>query len=327
MINQPLISVIVPVYKVENYIKQCVESILHQTYTNLEIILVDDGSPDKCPWICDEYAKIDKRVIVLHKENGGQSSARNKALEVAKGDYLAFVDSDDYLSENMYSVMMETMLSEKCDIVMCARVDVFNNRKKEYFFLPASRTYSGEEALDLMLMDTIGSQPWDKIYRRNTYEGLRFPEGRIYEDIGTTYLAFSRCSKFSYIHTPLYYYRMNESGTSFSEKPNKIFDTFLSFYERMKYAEVSKSKALNRCLKLTFGTAMGALNYHIRFGFEQEKKNIPIVESFLREYKARIMKNVEISIPRKLLLELYLLAKPFYIMLMRIAIKAKYKCR
>ena len=312
-------------YKVENYIKQCVESIIHQTYKNLEIILVDDGSPDKCPWICDEYAKIDNRVIVLHKENGGQSSARNKALEVAKGEYLAFVDSDDYLSENMYSVMMETMLSEKCDIVMCARIDVYKTKKEEHFFLPATRTYSGEEALELILMDTIGSQPWDKIYRRSTYEGLRFPEGRIYEDIGTTYLAFSRCSKFSYIHTPLYYYRLNESGTSFSEKPNKIFDTFLSFYERLKYVEESRSKVWNRCLKLSFGTAMGTLNYHIRFGFEQEKRNIPIVECFLREYKDRIMKNSEISIARKLLFELYLLAKPVYKVVMKIAIKAKYK--
>lgn len=322
--NEPLISVIVPIYKVEKYIHHCVDSILNQTYRNLEIVLVDDGSPDTCPLICDAYALQDSRVMVIHKENGGQSSARNRALDIATGDYIAFVDSDDYLAENMLYIMMKKMLLEGCDIVMCARTDVYSSYQKDTYFLPETRAYSRDEAMSLILQDIIGSQPWDKLYKRHTFDGIRFPEGRIYEDIGTAYLNFDKCKKFAYVHIPLYYYRMNEAGTSFSEKPNKIFDTFMSFYERLKYAEKNSSPVLDKCLEFAFGTALGTLNYHIRFGFEQEKKNLPIADKFLREYKKKIMSNPLISRARKCSLQIYLTCKPLYKLIMWFAIKVKY---
>ncbi len=324
MMNESLISVIVPVYKVEKYLRQCVDSILDQTYKNIELILVDDGSPDNCPQICDDYTKTDNRVKVIHKRNGGQSSARNTALDVANGDYIAFVDSDDFISKDMLSVMMGTMLKEDCEIVMCSRTDIYAEYNKEYYFLPETKTYSHDEAMELILSDTIGSQPWDKLYKRDTYDGIKFPEGRIYEDIATTYLAFNRCQKFAYIHVPLYYYRMNEVGTSFSEKPNKIFNTFQSFYERLKFAEKTFPSSTEKCLALTFETAMGTINYHLRFHFKEEKRNLPIVDQFLNDYSDKIYSSAIISTPRKNLLRLYLSCRPLYKSIIWFAIKAKY---
>ncbi|MCF0156053.1 MAG: glycosyltransferase, partial [Veillonella sp.] len=125
------ISVIVPIYNVEPYIHQCVDSIINQTYKDLEIILVDDGSPDNCGKICDEYAAKDDRVKVIHRPNGGLSAARNSGLDVATGEYIAFVDSDDYIACNMYSDMMEFMLKHKLDIVVCSSYRVKNSKIKE----------------------------------------------------------------------------------------------------------------------------------------------------------------------------------------------------
>lgn len=320
-----LISVIVPVYKSEKYLKRCVDSILNQTYQNLEIILVDDGSPDNCPQICDKYAEKDSRIRVIHKPNGGLSDARNKGLDIANGNYIAFVDSDDYIATEMYAMMIEAMHGEDVDIVMCARYDEYPDKTIETYFLPQTRVFTHHEAMNLILTDTIGSQSWDKLYKRDVYKDLRFPIGRIYEDIGTTYLAFERCQKFMYIHQPLYYYQMNYNGISFSERPNKIFDTFLSFYERLNFAEEKYPEIIDECLKKTFDTAIGALNYHIRFKFEQEKSNLPIVNQFLYSYKRKILSNPLIPMLRKVLFALYLKYKPAYRFIMSFAIKCKYK--
>ena len=129
-----MISVIVPVYKVEKYLRQCIESIQRQTYSDLEIILVDDGSPDGCPAICDEYARNDKRIKVLHQENGGLSVARNVGLDIAKGEYIAFVDSDDYIKENMYEMLYNKIVMEDADLIICSydKVDENNNKIDNY---------------------------------------------------------------------------------------------------------------------------------------------------------------------------------------------------
>ena len=119
MNKEPMVSVIVPIYNVEKYLKRCIDSILNQTYKNLEIILVDDGSPDKCPQICDEYAKSDKRIKVIHKQNAGVSAARNDGLAIAQGDLIGFVDSDDFIHPSMYEEMVNYLVSQDCDLVSC----------------------------------------------------------------------------------------------------------------------------------------------------------------------------------------------------------------
>ena len=130
--NDSLISIIVPVYNVEQYLSRCVDSLVNQTYHNIEIILVDDGSPDRSGEICDEYAKKDKRVKVIHQSNGGLSDARNTALDIAKGDYLMFVDSDDWIEPTMYEEMLSFMEKEQLDLVECGINLVTNNISNKY---------------------------------------------------------------------------------------------------------------------------------------------------------------------------------------------------
>lgn len=131
--QEDLISVIVPVYKVEKYLHRCVDSIINQTYKNLEIILVDDGSPDNCPKICDEYAQKDQRIKVIHKKNAGISEARNAGLEIAQGEFVAFVDSDDYIDSTMYEKMLLLAQKEKNDLVLCGFKKVSEDGKIENF--------------------------------------------------------------------------------------------------------------------------------------------------------------------------------------------------
>lgn len=325
--DNPLISVIIPVYKVENYLKQCLDSVCGQTYNNLEIILVDDGSPDDCGEICDEYAMKDSRVKVIHKKNGGLSSARNTALDIAMGDYISFVDSDDYLDLLFYEKLMTTALANDSQIVMCGRYDVSQTGICPKFFLDKNCTITKKEVMGLILADKIGSQPWDKLYKKSLFENIRFPEGRVYEDIGTTYLAFHKCNNFAFMHEPLYYYRLNNAGISYSERPNKIFDTFKSFFERLIFTQENYPAYVSECLALAFGTAMGSLNYYIRFKFEEEKANLSIVKKFLSDYKDKIYSNELISTPRKLSLKLLLFSEPLYNAIMKFAIKVKYSKR
>ncbi len=131
--KQALISIVIPVYKVEPYLSKCIDSILAQTYTNLEIILVDDGSPDNCPKICDEYAKLDNRIIVIHKENGGLSDARNAGIRIVTGEYIGFVDSDDYIDAKMYEILAQKITKYEADISICSYIKIFEKSEKKLY--------------------------------------------------------------------------------------------------------------------------------------------------------------------------------------------------
>lgn len=180
-----MLSVIVPVYKTEQFLRKCLDSIVNQTYKNLQIILVDDGSPDNCGVICDEYAEIDNRVYVIHKNNGGVSSARNVGIEHAKGDYIAFMDSDDWLEENMYEEMLAYAKTENADVVCCNyQYRELKNQDTQQTF----QFYGSDACLKMLksncLFDGISVVPFDKIFRRETIGRIRFCEQCSYaEDI------------------------------------------------------------------------------------------------------------------------------------------------
>ena len=184
-INREKISVIVPVYKVEKYLNRCVESICKQSYSNLEILLVDDGSPDSCPQMCDEYAKADSRIIVIHKENGGLSSARNAALEVATGDYVICVDSDDYIHPRAVEKLYQACVMYQADIAMGLHfVEKGEKLLIEDPVVDEVEIYSAVEALQVLLADKkMRNYAWNKLYKRELFEEVRYPEGRNYEDI------------------------------------------------------------------------------------------------------------------------------------------------
>lgn len=202
-----LISIIIPVYKVEKYLEKCIESVLKQTYTNLQIILVDDGSPDNCGKICDEYAKKDPRIEVIHKVNGGLSDARNVGIAKTKGKYIGFVDSDDYIKEDMYEILINLIKEYDADVSICNLYDVIDG--KEYIRNNENgiQEYSRLEILKEVLLDkNIQSYAWNKLYKKELFDEIKYPIGKKYEDIGTTFYVFEKCNKIVVTSEPEYYY-------------------------------------------------------------------------------------------------------------------------
>lgn len=217
----PRLSVIVPVYKVEKYIHKCVDSILNQTFKDFELILIDDGSPDNCGEICDEYAKKDSRVRVIHKENGGQSSARNRGLDIAKGEIIGFVDSDDDIEVNMYKNLIDYMDREKLDIVFCDVYLVRGDRVREQSMYSENKVLNNIQGLKDNLICKIDNAVWNKIYKKTIFNNLRFTEGIVYEDVRIMYKVFSKSQKSGYLKQSLYYYYKRPNSTiaqSFNSK-------------------------------------------------------------------------------------------------------------
>ncbi len=205
-----LVSIIIPVYKVEKYIDKCLAAVKSQSYNNLEIMLVDDGTPDRCGEICDDYAKQDSRIRVIHKKNGGLSSARNAALDVCKGEYVFFLDSDDYIAQNTIELLMSVMERDKSDIACCN----FQMVDEEGQFLASPEGYKD----DLLTPDKYQRQSyedrffvssivvWNKLYKRETIGELRFPIGKLHEDEFFSYRAIENAGKISTISDRLHFY-------------------------------------------------------------------------------------------------------------------------
>lgn len=209
------VSVIVPIYKVEPYLRRAVDSILHQTYHNLEIILVDDGSPDQCGKICDDYAKEDNRISVIHKENGGLSDARNAGLDAAGGEYIVFVDSDDFIAEDYIDTLMQCLKKYDADVAMSSYAVTDSVGYDDSIFKAAQDdTVEVCDRRELLnnLYDanhkdaTYFIVSWNKIYKASLWKDVRFPKGRIHEDEATTYKIYDRAEKGVYLHRPLYGY-------------------------------------------------------------------------------------------------------------------------
>ena len=204
-----LISVIVPVYNVEKLLPKCLDSILAQTHKNLEIILVDDGTKDRGGIICDEYAARDARIIVIHKENGGLSSARNAGLDIARGEYIGFVDSDDWIEPEMYETMLALAQKHDVKLVCAGRYDVSERTGEKIRGLCPEKeeTVSGEElAGRIFLWQGLDSAAWDKLYHRSLWQVQRYPVGRINEDIPVTYRVALEAGKAVMCPHPFYNY-------------------------------------------------------------------------------------------------------------------------
>lgn len=235
---EPLISIIVPVYRVEAYLGRCVESLLAQTYERLEILLVDDGSPDGCPGICEAYAKKDPRVRVIHQENAGLSGARNTGIEAAGGAYLAFVDSDDYVSADFIRILYELIRETGSAISQC-RFDYVQGgpiRSKE---AGAYRIYQGEGLMEQLYGPeaeaTYFVVAWNKLYRRELFERIRYPKGRIHEDEATTYRLFHEGEQLVSTGQALYGYFTGNSGSITSSFSRKRLQWLTAHEERIGF--------------------------------------------------------------------------------------------
>lgn len=202
------ISVIVPIYKVEAFLDRCVQSIVDQTYTNLEIILVDDGSPDNCPAMCDAWAEKDSRIRVIHKENGGLSDARNVGMALATGEYIAFIDSDDWIAPEMLEKLVYALQRDDSDIAACTVQMVWeDDRPSELLTVQRSCILDREEAQRALLRESLLKQPvWYKLYRRDRVKDIPFEVGRYHEDVFWSYQAVGRAWRVSLIEDIGYYY-------------------------------------------------------------------------------------------------------------------------
>lgn len=227
--NQPLISVIVPIYNVEKYLDKCVDSIINQTYKNLEIILVDDGSPDNCPAMCDNWAKKDSRIKVIHKTNGGLSDARNHGLDIATGEYVTFVDSDDWLELDGIESLVKP-LKDKCyDIVIGGFY--FNSEKSESSIYPNQNTpLTTTEAIKRILIGTeINHSSSAKLYNLTLFKNIRYPKGKFYEDFFTVFKIVNSSKLIYIINAPIYHYWKNPE--SITQSITNIFQKTLDFLE------------------------------------------------------------------------------------------------
>lgn len=205
------ISVIVPIYRVEKYLPACIDSILNQTFTDFELILVDDGSPDRCPEICDETAKRDARVRVIHQANAGLSAARNAGIEIAHGEWLGFVDSDDYIAPQFYEKLYQTAQRTDADCVMCSVQNVDESGKSidSALMRVADEVKTGQEVLQKIGRDDVTPYltAWNKLYRRKLFNTLRYPSGRQNEDVFVFAELFCQVQRAACVAEPLYFYR------------------------------------------------------------------------------------------------------------------------
>lgn len=243
----PLISVIVPVYKVEPYLDRCVQSIVDQTYTNLEIILVDDGSPDNCPAMCDAWAAKDSRIRVIHKANGGLSDARNAGMAIAKGEYIGFVDSDDWISEDMYALLMADMVKNGSDISACGVRMVFEDDSPDKSLTPAgSAVLNSEEAMTALIREDLLKQPvWYKLYKSELAKDILFPVGKYHEDVFWSYLAIGKANRVSVFDTPCYFYTQRTGSIMGQGYSLKRLDALEAKVLRLEYVRQNYSALEN----------------------------------------------------------------------------------
>lgn len=281
---EPLISVIVPVYKVEKYLEKCIDSILAQTYKNLEIILVDDGSPDRCGQICDEYAQKDNRVKVIHKENGGLSDARNAGIDVAKGDFISFVDSDDYILPEMMGEMISAAMKNNCDMAICGVYRELKNKCEEQHFFEKQTILTQEELFQMCFEDSLPSYAWNKITKKECWNNIRFKVGITWEDIELFPRLLNVVHKAIYIDSPMYVYNCTRTDSicnDISKRYINAYNIANSFLSRIEYAEKNYPKFKNEAINvfLTHGlTAVG-----ISGGLDEDKQaDIILIKKYIK---------------------------------------------
>lgn len=244
--EEELISVIVPIYKVEKYLKQCIDSIIDQTYNNIEIILVDDGSPDCSGEICDEYAKKDERIKVIHKKNGGLSDARNKGINEATGKYIAFIDSDDYIEPCYLEKLYHAIKKNGTKIAQCniQKVDESNT-----VIETIGDKIKSEKDGKIMIKELYDNKwenivVWNKLYVKQLFDNIRFPVGKLHEDEYTTYKVLYDIEKISIIPECLYCYRQRKESIIGKKFTLNRLDILEALEERLSYFQQKNEKEL-----------------------------------------------------------------------------------
>ena len=284
------ISVIIPIYNVEQYLEKCLDSVISQTYQTLEIILVDDGSTDRSPQICDEYAKLDKRIHVIHQKNKGLSGARNTGIRQAKGDYVTYLDSDDYIHPEAYQTMYDNLIKEGADISLASFTDVYDSDHEYEALDNECTTYSGHEAAGNFYHDSslylLSVLAWNKLIKRELLSDFSFPEGKIHEDEYTSYKLLYSAKSVVYSKAVLYYYRQRKDsimGQGFNIRRLELLDALeeaIKFYQENQETELA-GEAATRYLNVLM-SYYGRMKEDCK---EEKEKTAKLYERFLKAYK------------------------------------------
>ncbi len=287
----PLISVIIPVYNAEQYLDECVGSVVGQTYANLEIILVDDGSADNSPQMCDTWAKNDSRIRVVHKENGGASSARNAGLDIAKGDYIGFVDSDDYIAEDMYERLFEALNGTEIKISCCCMQRVFAVGKiSEMVATTSKKVMDTTDAINELFF-TECTSVCDKLFETSVFEGIRFPNGEINEEFSILIPLIAGGGGMVRIENPLYYYRAREGSVTNSHRYLQEFNSRTVYNNLIRIEGQIEKYALSCEKSFRFFSASSAYNMAISM-----EKRYPQLNSKVKAdysiYRGLMKKNI-----------------------------------
>lgn len=263
--NEELISVIVPVYNVEQYLDRCVRSIVNSDYKNLQIILVNDGSSDGCPKLCDKWGEIDKRVEVIHKLNGGLSSARNAGLRQASGQYISFIDSDDYIHPKMFQYLIENIQEDNSDVAVCGVEEFYENGVYRRFRSVDKKILLNEkEIIEKIFTGSLMIAVMNRLYRRDVLNNVEFVEGKLYEDVFFDTDIFLKRGielKISVLpNTGYYYLRRNDSIMGKTEKKGPSSDLFFAYEYLFENLNKYNEQALNRIATYTIYYLMSFVN-------------------------------------------------------------------
>lgn len=291
MDNKKLVSIIIPIYNTEKYLKKCIESIINQTYRYLEIILVNDGSTDESLKICQTFAENDNRISIIDKSNGGISDARNYGIDVATGEYIVFVDSDDFIHPEMIEILYNAINLKEADVAICSYKCVKDNeafeQEKGYDALSNLKTMSNEEALhelfgDNMVMYTVA---WNKMYRSKLFYSIRYPKGKIHEDEYITYKLLYSSNVVVYVNQNLYYYLQRADSTMGKGLSKKNYDKVLAFKQRADFMILK-----DVCVKEAINSYFWVLQAYIQWYKKEFPNQHKEVKSLKRQYKENCKK-------------------------------------
>lgn len=299
MAEEKKISVIVPVYNVRSYLRQCIDSIISQSYYNLEIILIDDGSTDGSGEICDQYIE-DNRVTVIHQKNGGQSAAKNRGLEMASGEFIGFVDSDDWIETDFFELLVKRQEAVESDITVIGFQFVYEGTDEVKKVKIPEITYNYEDAMIALWQENIGHYMCNKLFKKELFEKICFPSGEIYEDVRIAYKLFYNAKIVSCINECKYNYRMRKGATT-SSGNNRIdaFEALEECYQGLPALAGKENPKIKICIDAIFRN-MANTAYYVLFmdSYSDDcKERLRPIEEFWRMNRHKIQQiNIKFSI-------------------------------
>lgn len=296
-----LISIIVPVYNVEQYLRKCVNSIINQTYKNLEIILVDDGATDNSGKMCDELAKTDNRIKVYHKGNGGLSDARNYGVERATGEYIGFVDSDDYIDEEMYEKLYEAIKKEDVDVAECNLKIIYPDRIELFTEKDYHKVCSKKEYLEEYLkIENIFGSACVRLIKSDVAKKIKFPVGKLYEDTYYAYDLIEKVDRYAIMNNPYYNYLMRENSITNAKFNPRIFDLIeiVDKFHGTVYKDYFSLKEAADCRKMyAYFSVLNSVLLEEKF---KNNSYYQLVMNYFKENYKELLKNKYINRNRKL---------------------------